>query len=128
MTESEKELKSLLMKLKQENEKGGLKLNLQKTKMTASSPIISRQIGENLEAVTYFIFFISTITLDSDCRYEIKSQLLFGRKSVTNLNSILKNHGCYFVRINQNVPVVKAMVFTVVMYGCESCPIRKFEH
>ena len=128
MTESEKELKSLLMKLKQENEKGGLKLNLQKTKMTASSPIISRQIGENLEAVTYFIFFISTITLDSDCRHEIKSQLLFGRKSVTNLNSILKNHGCYFVRINQNVPVVKAMVFTVVMYGCESCPIRKFEH
>ena len=128
MTESEKELKSLLMKLKQENEKGGLKLNLQKTKMMASSPIISWQIGENLEAVTDFIFFISTITVDSDCRHEIKSQLLFERKSVTNLNSILKNHGCYFVRINQNVPVVKAMVFPVVMYGCESCPIRKSEH
>ena len=110
MAESEEELKSLLMKVKEESEIAGLKLNIQKTKTMAPSPITSWQIdGETMETVRDFIFFGSKITADGDCSHEIKRQLLLGRKAMTNLDSILKSI---------NVHLVKAMVFSVVMYGC----------
>ena len=116
MAESE-ELKSLLMKVKEESEKVGLKLNIQKTKIMASSPITSWQIdGETVETVADFIFLGSKITADGDCSNEIKRHLLLGRKVMTNLDSILKSRD---VTLPIKVRVVKAMVFPVVMYGCE---------
>ena len=118
MAESEEELKSLLMKVKEENEKVGLKLNIQKTKIMASSPITSWQIdGETMETVRNFIFFGSKITADGDCSLEIKRHLLLGRKHMTNLDSILKSRDITFPT---KVHLVKAMVFPVVMYGRES--------
>ena len=116
MAESKEELKSLLMKVKEENEKDGLKLNIQKTKIMASGPITSWQIdGETVERVSDFIFWGSKITADGDCRYEIKRCLLLGRKAVTNLDSILKSRD---ITLPTKVSLVKAMVFPVVMYGC----------
>ena len=115
MAESEKELKNLLMKVKEENEKAGLKLNIQKAKTMASSPITSWQIdGEMMETVTDFILGGSKITADSDCSHEIKSHLVLGRKTMTNLDSILKSRD---ITLPTNVHLVKAMVFPVVMYG-----------
>ena len=117
MAENEEELKSLLMKVKEESEKVGLKLNIQKTKIMASSPITSRQIdGETMETVIDFILLGSKITAESDFSYEIKRQLLLGRKAVTNLDSVLKSRD---VTLPIKVHLVKAMVFQVVMYGCE---------
>ena len=125
MTESE-ELKSFLMKLKEESEKVGLKLNIQTTKIMASSPIISWQIdGETMETVTDFIFLGSKITADSDCSHEIKRHLLLGRKNKTNVDSILKNRN---ITLPTKVHLVKAMVFPVAMYGCKSWTIKKAEH
>ena len=118
MAESEEELKILLMKVKEESEKDGLKLNIQKTKITVSSPITSWQIdGEIVETVRDFIFLGSKITADGDCSHEIKRCLLLGRKVMTNLDSILKSRG---INLPTKVYLVKAMVFPVVMYGCES--------
>ena len=126
MAESEEELKSLLMKVKEESEKAYLKLNIQKTKIMASSPFISWQIeGGKVETVTDFIFLGSKTTADSDCSHEIKRLLLLGRKAMTNLDSILK---CRHVTLPAKVHLVKAMVFPVVMYGCESWIIKKAEH
>ena len=117
MAESEEELKSLLMKVKEESEKTSLKLNIQKTKIMASSPITSWQIdGETVETVTDFIFGSSKITADGDCSHEIKRILLFGRKAMTNLDSILKS---WDITLPTKVCLVKAMVFAVVIYGCE---------
>ena len=125
MAESEEELKSLLMKVKEESEKIGLKLNIQKMKIMASSPITSWQIdGETLETVTDFIFLGSKITADGDCSHEIKRCLLLGRKAMTNLDNILKNRD---VNLPTKVHLVKAMVFPVVMYGCRSWIIKKAE-
>ena len=125
MAESEEELKSLLMKVKEENEKIGLKLNSQKTKIMASSPITSWQIdGKTVETVSDFIFLGSKITADGDCIHEIKRRLLLGRKVMTNLDSILKSRA---INLSTKVRVVKAMVFPVVMYGCESWTIKKVE-
>ena len=125
MAESEEELKSLLMKEKEESEKAGLKLNIQKTKIMASSLITSWQIdGETMETVTDFIFLGSKITADGDCIHEIKRRLLFGRKAMTNLDSILKSRD---VTLPRKACVVKAMVFPVVLYGCESWTIKKAE-
>ena len=125
MAESEKELKSLLMKVKEESENFGLKLNIQKTKFMASGPIPSREIdGETEEAVSDFIFFGSKITADGDCSHEIKRHLLFGRKVMTNLDSIFK---CRDITLPTKVRLVKAMVFPVVMYGCESWTVKKDE-
>ena len=116
MAESEEELKSLLMKVKEESEKVGLKLNIQKTKIMASGPITSWQIdGETVETVTDFILGGSTITVDGDCSHEIKRCLLLGRKVMTNLESILKNRD---ITLPTKVPLVKVMVFTVVRCGC----------
>ena len=124
MAESE-ELKSRLMKVKEENEKVGLKLNIQKTKIVASSPITSWQIdGETLETVADFIFWGSKITADGDCSHEIKRRLLLGRKVMTNLDSIFKSRD---ITLPTKVHLVKAMVFPVVMYGCESWSIKKAE-
>ena len=121
MAESEEELKSLLMKVKEESEKVGLKLNIQKMKIMASSPIISWQInGEIMETVTNFIFLGSKITADG----EIKRCLLLGRKAMTNLDSILKSRD---ITLPTKVHLVKAMVFPVVMYGCDSWPMKKAE-
>ena len=118
MAESKEELKSLLIKLKEESEKAGLKLSIQKTKIMASSPITSWQIdGEAMETVTDFIFLASKITADGDCCHKIKRQLLLGRKALTNLDSILKNRD---ITLPTKVHIVKTMVFLVVMYGCES--------
>ena len=118
MAESKEELKSLLMKVKEESEKVGLKLNICKTKMMASSPITSWQIdGETMETVTDFIFLGSKITADDECSHEIKRHLLLGRKVLTNLESILKSRD---ITLPTNVRLVKAMVFLVVMYGCGS--------
>ena len=126
MAESEEELKSLLMKVKEESEKVGLKLNTQKTKIMASSPIISWEIdGETVETVTDFIFLGSKTTADGDCRHEIKRHLLLGRKAMTNLESILKSRD---ITLLTKAHLVKAMVFPVVMYGCESWTIKKAEH
>ena len=124
MTESE-ELKSLLMKVEEQGEKGGLKLNIQRMKIMASGPITSWQIdGKTVEAVTYFIFGGSKITADGDCSHEIKRCLLLGRKAMTNLDSILK---CRDITLLAKLRLVKAMVFPVVMYGCESWTIKKAE-
>ena len=118
MIESEEELKSLLMKLKEESKKVDLKLNIQKTKIVASGPITSWQIdGETVETVTDFIFLGSKITADGDCSHEIKRCLLLGRKAMTNLDSILKGRD---ITLLTKVHIVKAMVFPIVMYGCES--------
>ena len=123
--ESEQELKSLLMKVKEESEKVGLKLNIQETKIMASGPITSWQIdGETVETVPDFIFLSSQITADGDCSHEIKRHLLLGRKVMTNLYSILKNRN---ITLSTKVCLVKAMVFPVVMYGCESWTIKKAE-
>ena len=125
MAESEEELKSLLMKVKEESEKVGLKLNIQKTKIMASSPITSWQVGgETVETVADFIFLGSKITADGDCSYEIKSCLLLGRKVMTNLDSIFKSGD---IILSTKVHLVKAMAFPVVMYGCESWTIKKAE-
>ena len=118
MAESEEELKSLLMQVKEESEKVGLKLNIQKTKIMAASPITSWQIdGETVETVSDFICLGSKITADCDCSHEIKRHLLLGRKAMTNLDSILKSRD---ITLSTKVHLVKAMVFPVVMYGCES--------
>ena len=120
MAESEEELKSLLMKVKEEREKVGLKLNIQKTKIMASSPITSWQIDG--ETVADFILGGSKITADGDCSHEIKILLLLGRKVMTNLDSILKSRD---ITLTAKVHLIKAMVFLVVMYGCESWTIKK---
>ena len=126
MAESEEELKSLLMKVKEESEKAGLKLNIQKTKIMVSSPIASWQIdGETMETVTDFIFLGSQITADGDCSHITKRYLLLGRKALTSLNSILKSRD---ITLSTKVCLVKAMVFPVVMYGYESWTIKKVEH
>ena len=125
MAESE-ELKSLLMKVKEESEKVGLKLNIQKTKTMASGPISSWQIdGETVETVTNLIFLGSKITADGDCSHEIKKRLLRGRKVMTNLDSILKSRD---ITLPTKVHPIKAMVFPVAMYGCERWTIKKAEH
>ena len=126
MAEPEEELKSLLMKVKEESEKAGLELNSQKTKTMASSPITSWEIdGEKMETVTDFIFLGSKITADSDYSHEIKRCLLLGRKAMTNLGSVLKSRD---ITLPTKVHLVKAMVFPVVMYGCELCTIKKAEY
>ena len=126
MAESEKELKSLLMKVKEENEKVGLKLNIQKTKIMASGPITSWQIdGETMETVTDFIFLDSKMTVDGDCSHEIKRPLLLGSKVMTKLDSILKSRD---ITLPTKVCLVRAMVFQIIMYGCESWTIKKAEH
>ena len=123
MAESEEELKSLLLKVKEESEKVGLKLNIQKTKIMASGPITSWQIdGETMETVGNFIFLGSKITADGDCSHEIKRRLLLGRKVITNLDSILKSRD---IALQTKVHLVKAMVLPVVTYGCQSWNIRK---
>jgi len=125
MAESEEELKSLLMKVKVEREKVGLKLNIQKTKIMASGPITSWQIdGETVEIVSDFIFGGAKITVDGDCSHEIKRHLFLGRKIMTNLDSILKSRD---IPLPTKVCLVKAMVFPVVMYGCESWTVKKAE-
>ena len=125
MAESEEELKSLLMKVKEESEKVGLKLNIQKMKIMASGPVTSWKIdGETVETVAGFISLGSKITADGDCSHEIKRHLLLGRKVMTNLGSILKSRDIAFPI---KVRLVKAMVFPVVMYGCESWTIKKAE-
>ena len=125
MAESEEELKSLLMKVKEESEKVGLKLSIQKMKIMASGPIASWEIdGETVETVSYFIFGGSQITADCDCSHEIKRRLLLGRKVLTNLDSILKSRD---ITLPTKVRLVKTMVFPVVMYGCESRTVKKAE-
>ena len=125
MAESKEEVKNFLMKVKEESEKVGLKLNIQKTKIKASGPITSWQIdGETMETVKDFIFLGSKITADGDCSHEIKRCLLLGRKAMTNLYSILKSRD---ITLPIKVHLVKAMVFPVVMYGCESWTIKKVE-
>ena len=126
MAKSEEELKSLLMKVKEESEKVGLKLNIQKTKIRASGPITSWQIdGESVETESDFIFLGSKITADGDCSHEIKRRLLLGRKVMTNLDSKFKSRDITFPT---NIHLVKATVFPVVMYGCESWTVKKAEH
>ena len=126
MAESEKELKSLLMKVKVESEKVGLKLNIQKTLIMASGPITSWQRdGKTVETMADFIFLGSKITVDGDCSHEIKRLLILGRKVMTNLDSILKSRD---ITLSTKVRLVKAMVFPVVRYGCESWTIKKAEH
>ena len=125
MAESEEELKSLLMKVKEESKKVDLKLNIQKTKIMASGPITSQEIeGETVETVSDFIFLGSNITVDGDCSHEIKRHLLLGRKVMTNLDSIFKNRD---ITLLTKVHLVKAMVFPVVKYGCESWTVKKAE-
>ena len=125
MAESEEELKSLLMKMNEESEKVGLNLNIQKTKIMASSPMTSWEIdGESVETVADFIFGGSKITVDGDCSHEIKRHLLLGRQVMTNLDSILKSRD---ITLPTKVRLVKAMVFPVVVYGCESWTVKKAE-
>ena len=125
MAESEEELKSLLMKVKEESEKVGLKLNIQKMKIMASGPITSWEIdGKTVETVSDFIFLGSKITADGDCSQEIKRRVLLGRKVMTNLDSILKSRD---ITLPKKVRLVKAMVFPEVMYGCESWTVKKSE-
>ena len=125
MAESEEELKSLLMKVKGESEKVGLKLNIQKTKIMASGPTTSWQInGETMEIVSDFIFLGSKITVDGDCSHEIKRRLLLGRKVMTNLDSIIKSRD---ITLSTKFHLVKAMVFPVILYGYESWTIKKAE-
>ena len=126
MGKSKEELKSLLMKVKEDSEKVGLNLNIQKTKIIASGPITSWKVdGETVEAVSDFIFWGSKITADGDCSHEIKRCLLLGRKVMTNLDSILKSRD---ITLPTKVHLVKAMVFPLVMYGCESWTVKKAEH
>ena len=126
MAESEVELKSLLLKVKVESEKVGLKFNIQKTKTMASGPITSWEIhGETVEIVSDFIFWGSKITADGDCSHEIKRCLLLGTKVMTNLDSILKSRD---ITLPTKIRLVKAMVFLVVMYGCNSWAVKKAEH
>ena len=126
MAESEEELKSLLMKVKEESEKVGLKLNIQKTKIMASDPITSWELdGETVETVTDFILGGSKITADGDCSHEIERHLLLGRKIMTNLDSTLKSR---HITLPTKVRLLKAMLFPVVMYGCECCTVKKAEH
>ena len=123
VAESEEELKSLLMKVKEESEKAGLKLNIQRPKIMVFGPITSWQIdGETMETVTEFIFLGSKITADGECSHEIKRHLLFGRKAMTNLDSILKSRD---ITLSTNVHLVKSMVFPVIMYGYKSWIIKK---
>ena len=125
MAESEEELKSLLMKVKEESKKVGLKLNIQKTKIMAFGPITSWQIdGKKVEALTDFIFLGSKLTGDGDCSHEIKRCLLLGRKAMTNLDSVLKSRD---ITLPTKVHIIKAIVFPVVMCGCESWPIKNAE-
>ena len=125
LTESEEELKSLLMKVKEESEKVGLRLNIQKTKIMTSGPITSWQIdGETMERVTDFIFLDSKNTADGDCSHEIRRCLLLGRKAMANLENILKSRD---ITLSTKVHLVKAMVFPIVMYGCENWTIKKTE-
>ena len=125
MAESEEELKSLLMKVKEESEKFGLKLNIQKTKIMASGPITSWEIdGETVETVSGFILAVSKITADGDCSHEIKRRLLLGRKVMTNLGSIFNSRD---ITLATKVHLVKAMVFPVVMYGCDTWTVKKAE-
>ena len=125
MAESEEDLKSLLMKVKEESEKVGLKLNIQKTKIMASSPVTSWEIdGETMETVSDFILGGSKITADGDCGHEIKRRLLLGRKVMTSVDSILKSRD---IPLPTKVCLVKAIVFPVVMYGCESWTVKKAE-
>ena len=125
MAESEEELKSLLMKVKEKSQKVGLKFNVQKTKIMASGPITSWQVdGKTMETVRDFISRGSKITADGDCSHEIKRRLLFGRKDMANLDSILKSRD---ITLPTRVHLVKAMVFPVVMYGCESWTVKKAE-
>ena len=126
MAEIEEELKSLLLKVKEESEKVGLKLNIQKTRIMASGPITSWEIdGETVETVADFIFGGSKITADGDCSHEIKRHLLLGRKVMTNLDSILESRD---ITLSTKVHLVRTMVFPVVMYGCESWTLKKAEH
>ena len=126
MAESEEELKNLLMKLKEESEKAGLKFSIQKTKIMAFSPIDSWQTdGEKMETVTDLIFLGSKIAADIDCSHEIKRFLLLGGKAITNIESTLKRR---YITLPTKVPIVKAMVFLGVMYGCQSWTIKKAEH
>jgi len=126
MAESEEELKSPLMKVEEESEKVGLKLNIQKTKIMASGPITSWQIdGETMDTASDFIFLGSKITADGDCSHEIKRCLLLGRKAMTKLDSILKSRD---ITLPAKVHLVKALVFQVAMYGCENWSIKKAEH
>ena len=125
MADSEEELKSLLMRVKEESEKADLKLNIQKTKIIAFDPISSWQIdGEKVETVTDFILLCSKITVDSDCSHEIKRRLLLGRKAMTNLDSILKSRE---ITLPTKILIVKAVVFPVFMYRCETWTIKKIE-
>ena len=126
MVESKKEIKSLLIKVKEESDKAGLKLNIQRMKIMASSPITSWQInGETMETVRDFIFLGSKITADGECSHEIKRHLLLGIKTMTNLDRILNSRD---ITLPTKVHLVKAMVFPVVTYGCESWTIKKIEH
>ena len=126
MAESEQELKSLLMKVKEESEKAGLKLNIQKTKIMVSGPITLWQLdGETMKTVTDFIFLGSKITADGERNHEIKRCLLLGRKAVTNVHSVLKSRD---ITLPTKVCIVKAICFPVVMYGCESWTVKKAEH
>ena len=126
MAESEEELKSLMRKVREEEEKAGLKLNIQKMKIKASGPIISWQIdGETMETMTVFIFLGSKITADGDCSQEIKRHSLLKRKTMSNLDSILKGRD---IILPTKIYLIKAMVFLVVMHGCESWTIKKAEH
>ena len=126
MAESEEELKSLLMKVNEESEKAGLKLNIQKIKIMISGPITSWQIdGETMETVTDFIFLGSKITANGNCSHEFKRLLLLERKAMTNVDSIVKSRD---ITLQTKVRLVKAVVFPVVMYGCESWTIKKAEH
>ena len=126
MAESKEELKSLFMNVKEESEKADLKLNIEEMKIITSGPIIALQIDvETMETVTDFIFLGSKITVDGDFSYEIKRHLLLGRKAITNLNSVLKIRD---ITLLTKVYIVKAKVFPVVMYGCESWTIKKAEH
>ena len=126
MAGTKEELKSLLMKVKEESEKAGLKLNIQETKIMASNPITSWQIDrKTMEIVTDFIFLGSKITADGDCSHEIKRCLLLGRKAMTNVDSVLKGR---YITLSTKVHLVKAMVFPVVMYGCKSWTTKKVEH
>jgi len=126
MAESKEELKNLLIKVKEENDKAGLELNIQKTKIMASGPISSWQVdGETMETVTDFIFLGSKITADGDCSHEIKRCLLLGKKAMTNIDNILKSRD---ITLPTKVRLVKAMVFPVVMYECDSWTIRTTEH
>ena len=126
MAESKEELKGLLMKVEEESDKTGLKLNIQKTKIMTSGPITSWQIdGETMETVADFIFLGSKINTDGDCSHEIKRCLLLGRKAMVNLDSLLKIKK---ITLSTKVRIVKALVFPVVMYGCESWTIKKAEH